>query len=58
MTTITHWPAPRDGMSLSIDRFPAIGIVISRDFGGLFPLSCLAILDILIRKTTLHLATS
>ncbi len=54
----THWPALREGMSLSIDRFPAIRTVISRDFGGLFPLSFFAILAILRLNTTLCLDPS
>ena len=54
----THWPALREGMSLSIDPFPAIRTVISRDFGGLFPLSFFAILAIRMRKTTLRLDPS
>jgi hypothetical protein len=58
MTTITPWPAPREGTSLSIDRFPAIDTVLLRDFGGLFPLSFFAILDMLVRKTTLRLDPS
>lgn len=58
MTTKSHWPARWEGMSLFIDRFPAIRTVISREFGGWFPLSCLAILAIRIRKTTLRLDPS
>lgn len=58
MMATTHWPVPREGMGLSIDRFLAIGIVISREFGGSFRLSFFAILDIRTRKTTLRLDTS
>ena len=54
----THWPALREGMSLSIDRFPAITTSLLLDFGGLFSLSCFAILDIRMQKTTLRFATS
>ena len=58
MTTKSHWPALREGMSLSLHRFPAIGTVISLDFEGLFPLSFFAILDIRMRKTTWRCDTS
>jgi len=58
MTTKSHWPVPREGMSPSIDPFPAIRTVISRDFGGLFPLSFFAILAMLRLNTTLCLDTS
>ena len=58
MTTTSPWPALREGMSVSLDWFPPMSTSISRDFGGLFPLSFFAILDILMRKTTLHLDTS
>lgn len=58
MTTTTHWPAPREGMSLSIHRFPPMSTSLAHDFGGLLPLLFFAILDISIRKTTLRLDTS
>lgn len=58
MTTMPHGPAPREGMSLSPNRFPPMNTAILLDFGGLFPLSFFAILDMLIRKTTLRLDPS
>jgi len=58
MTTTAHGPAPREGMSLSSDRFPPIGTSISVYLGALFHLSFFAILAMLRLNTTLRLDTS
>lgn len=58
MSITSHWPAPREGISLLSDPLPAIGTAIWFDFGGLFHLSFFAILDMPMWKTALHLDTS